>query len=282
MLNKCSKVRATLLVPDVEDSVPPNEKATARSIIAEHLPQIRQNAFSPDVVITPRTNQPSLEDLFFADMKGLVSELTLPYIDGICVPKVDTVKDIKVVDETLREIERNYGLDSEHTLKVIPQIESTLSLVNMNAIFEYDQSQNQTPRIIAAAFGGDDFTADFGVRRSDDDRQLDFARKLFALNCHAYGITSIDTPYVHYKDMQGLNNELQYLKDIGMKAKFAIHPTQVEEINNAFCPSDQDVEYYSDMVDQFERAQEEEGKAAINFREKMVDIAAYRRAKEIL
>ena len=40
----------------------------------------------------------------------------------------------------------------------------------MNAVFEYDQSQKQTPRIIAAAFGGDDFTADFGVRRSDDDR----------------------------------------------------------------------------------------------------------------
>ncbi len=32
-------------------------------------------------------------------------------------------------------------------------------------------------RIIAAAFGADDFTADFEVYRSDDDKELDFARK---------------------------------------------------------------------------------------------------------
>ena len=93
-------------------------------------------------------------------------------------------------------------------------------MVNMKEIFGYGQ-----PRIIAAAFGGDDFTADFGVYRSDDDRELHFARQMFALTCHAYGITSIDTPYVQYKNQEGLQKELKYLKDIGMKAKFAIHPT---------------------------------------------------------
>ena len=36
------------------------------------------------------------------------------------------------------------------------------------------------------------------------------------------------------------------------------------------------------MVTDFERAQEEEGKAAIVFENKMVDIAAYRRAKALL
>ena len=67
----------------------------------------------------------------------------------------------------------------------------------MKDVFKYDLKNK---RIIAAAFGADDFTADFGVKRSDDDRECDFARKLFALTCHAYGITSIDTPYVHYKN----------------------------------------------------------------------------------
>ena len=42
---------------------------------------------------------------------------------------------------------------------------------------------------------------------------------------------SIDTPYVHYKDLEGLKNELEVLKSFGMKAKFAIHPTQVDVIN---------------------------------------------------
>jgi citrate lyase subunit beta/citryl-CoA lyase len=102
---------------------------------------------------------------------------------------------------------------------MIPQVESTLSMVNMKEIFSLGRK-----RIIAAAFGADDFTADFEVARSDDDKELDFVRKLFALTCHAYGVVSIDTPYVHFKNIDGLKKELEYLKSIGMKAKFAIHP----------------------------------------------------------
>ena len=67
-----------------------------------------------------------------------------------------------------------------------------------------------------------------------------------------------------------------------MKAKFAIHPTQIDQINATFSPSDEEIEYYSRMVELFEKAQNEEGKAAIVFENKMVDIAAYRRAKALL
>lgn len=81
-------------------------------------------------------------------------------------------------------------------------------------------------RFIAAAFGADDFTADLQIDRTDRDKELDFARKYFALCCHARKITSIDTPYVKYKDTLGLQQELVYLKSIGMKAKFAIHPVR--------------------------------------------------------
>jgi citrate lyase subunit beta / citryl-CoA lyase len=120
------------------------------------------------------------------------------------------------------------------------------------------------------------------VDRSDNDKELDFVRKFFALTCHAYGVISIDTPYVHWKNLDGLKNELGYLKSIGMKAKFAIHPTQVEVINTALKPSQQEVEYYTRLVSEFEKAQKELGKAAITFEGKMIDIAAYRRAKAIL
>lgn len=95
-------------------------------------------------------------------------------------------------------------------------------------------------------------------------------------------MTSIDTPYVQFKNPEGLQQQLDYLKSIGMKAKFAIHPTQIDQINATFSPSAEEVDYYSRMVEQFERAQTEEGKAAIVFENKMVDIAAYRRAKALL
>ena len=67
-----------------------------------------------------------------------------------------------------------------------------------------------------------------------------------------------------------------------MKAKFAIHPTQIDPINSTFGVSKEEFEYYSKMVQLFEKAQLEEKKAAIEFENKMVDIAAYRRAKALL
>ena len=56
MLNKCITTKATLIVPDMEDSVPNEEKSKARVMIKEKLKFIRENTYSPRVVITPRTN----------------------------------------------------------------------------------------------------------------------------------------------------------------------------------------------------------------------------------
>ena len=67
-----------------------------------------------------------------------------------------------------------------------------------------------------------------------------------------------------------------------MKAKFAIHPTQIDIINDAFCPTNEEVAYYQQMLTEFDQAQKEEGKAAITYKGKMVDIAAVRRAKETI
>lgn len=138
-----------------------------------------------------------------------------------CVPKVDKLEEYQEIDSFLASEEAKHGLSVGH-FKLIPQIESTLSMVNARDIFKADREGRQ--RVIAAAFGADDFTADFEIDRSDNDKELDFVRKLFALNCHAYGVVSIDTPYVHFKNLPGLREELVFLKSIGMKAKFAIHP----------------------------------------------------------
>ena len=71
MLNKCVKTKATLIVPDMEDSVPPHEKPHARGMISDHLQMIRDQAQIRDVWITPRTN--GLETgLFHADVDGIL------------------------------------------------------------------------------------------------------------------------------------------------------------------------------------------------------------------
>lgn len=193
-----------------------------------------------------------MDYLFSASNKAAIESM-----DGLCVPKIDYVHDLETVHRALCDAEQRLGLTRGH-FKLVVQIESAAAMINMKDIFEHDRSvgfESGNGRIIAAAFGADDFTADFGVHRSDDDHELDFARKLFALTCAAFdGIVSIDTPYVHFKDGEGLRRELSYLKDIGMKAKFAIHPTQVPIINEELSPSREEAEYYSAMIDEFDIA----------------------------
>lgn len=102
MLNKCVTTKATLLVPDMEDSVPPHEKPKAREMIRDKLTFLRENAFNKEVVITPRVNDLST-GLFHHDVEGILTEETVKLIDGICVPKVDRVSDVVEIDQFLTE-----------------------------------------------------------------------------------------------------------------------------------------------------------------------------------
>ncbi len=97
MLNKCVTTKATLLVPDMEDSVPPEEKPKARGMIKEKLRFIRENSYSPRVVVTPRTNGITT-GLFQDDVRGVLSKDTVELIDGFCVPKVDTPEEYQEID----------------------------------------------------------------------------------------------------------------------------------------------------------------------------------------
>lgn len=104
---------------------------------------------------------------------------------------------------------------------------------------------------------------------------------MFALHCAAHKVISIDTPYVHFKNPEGLKQELEYLKTIGIKAKFAIHPLQIDIINEAFLPNEQQIQFAQGLVAAFEQAMKD-GKAAIDYENKMCDVPVYKRMVNIL
>ena len=106
MLTKCVTANSTLIVPDMEDSVPPEQKPEARRMIKDKLGFIRENV-RKNVVVTPRTNGPQVDDgeLFKQDIAGILDSQSCALINGICVPKVDTVSDFEIVDYTLWQVE---------------------------------------------------------------------------------------------------------------------------------------------------------------------------------
>ena len=221
-------------------------------------------------LIFPRPND--LETgLYYDDVKATVSE----HIDGFCIPKVNNKSDILELCDSMAELESSNNLE-KGSLKIIPQIETAESFINMNDIFTAGKS-----RIIAGAFGADDFLTDMGIERQHNFEELDFYRRHFVMNCEAHNLVSIDTPYVQFKNPEGLKQELAYLKSIGMKAKFAIHPLQIDTINETFHPSKSEIGYASRLVKEFEIAMEQ-GKAAIDFDNKMCDVPVYKRMLNVL
>lgn len=159
---------------------------------------------------------------------------------------------------------------------MIVQIETTEAFNKMDEIFKAGKE-----RIVAGAFGADDFLTDFGIERKYNLEELDYFRKMFALACAGHKVVSLDTPYVHFKNPEGLKEELEYLKGIGMKAKFAIHPLQIDIINAAFKPTESEIQFAKGLVEAFEAAMNE-GKAAISFENKMCDVPVYKRMLNVL
>ena len=90
-------------------------------MIRDNLSTIRQNAFSQNVVITPRTNAPSIDNgqMFEDDVRTVLTKDTVKYIDGLCVPKVDYMTDMVQISELLQVVEEENELE-RNSLKVIP------------------------------------------------------------------------------------------------------------------------------------------------------------------
>jgi citrate lyase subunit beta/citryl-CoA lyase len=264
MLAKAENVTADVVVPDLEDSVPDAEKANARSITASALQQLA--ARKPLVV--PRVNSlstPWLED----DLAALVG----PKIFGISVGKIDSPRDIAEIATLLARLERRAGLAVGHT-KLIPWIETAKAIVHCHAICAASE------RIVAAAFGAEDFTLDLGVARGDDGQHL-YARSALCVAARAAGVIALETPHFTLRDPEGLQASSLVAKRVGFKGRFAIHPEQIETINECFAPSAAEVEQARRVIAAYEEA-ERHGRASTTLDGHVIDVPVVKRARALL
>ena len=265
MLEKASSADTDILVPDMEDSVPDNEKLNARNLISEKLSTLSGKKQS----IIPRVN--ALDTgLTFEDIRAVVSNNTY----GISVGKIESNWDINEVSKILSQIETEKSL--EHgSIKIIAWIESASAIMNVNSI------ATASKRMLGIAFGAEDFTNDMGIQRSESGVEVLYPRSVVAIAAKAAGITAIDTPYVNFRDNDGLEEEIKNVLPLGFKAKFAIHPGQLQSINKLFSPSEEAVEYAKKVIEVFEEA-ERNGSGATSLDGKMIDVPVVKRARNLL
>lgn len=265
MLEKALGLAPDALVPDLEDSVPPAEKANARHIVASFLPRLTQAG----VAVMPRVN-PASTGLLEDDLAALVG----PDIYGITVGKIGDAAQLQHVVGQVDRLEAEAGLEKGR-VKLVPWIETAEAVVNAYQIC------SASPRVVAVAFGAEDFTNDMEIERTEEAAEIAYPRQVVAVAAKAAGILALDTPYVSYRDVAGLRHDAGVARGLGFRGKFAIHPSQIGPINEAFAPTEAELDYARRVVSAFEEA-EESGSGATSLDGKMIDIPVVRRARSLL
>ena len=262
MLRKSINFSPDAYVPDLEDSVPDGEKDNARNLVVSYIPKLA----NVGPLLIPRVN-PRDTGLMKLDLAAVICPSTF----AISVGKVRNADDVIEISKLVGIQEERAGLKHGH-IKLLIWIEIAVAVVNAYEICSASQ------RTIAVAFGAEDFTNDMGVERTDDDSEVSYPRSVVAVAARAAGIQALDTPYVKFKDGNGLKDDASNARKIGYKGKFAIHPSQIDIINSAFSPSVEEIREARRVIDSFVDA-ERLGKGSTSLEGKMIDIPIVKRAK---
>ena len=265
MLEKATGFATDAVVADLEDSVPMAEKPAARDLVAEMIPAL---AKSGQRVIV-RVN--SLDTGLTGDD---ISAVAQPDVFAISVGKITSPDDISEYSGLLDAAEANAGLPAGQTF-LIPWIETAAAVLHA-----YDIAQ-ASDRVVAITFGAEDYTRDVGIRRTTSGEEVQFPRSLVALAAHATGVTPLDTPYVNFRDPQGLESDIAEAARLGYKGKFAIHPAQLEPIRRLFGPQPDEIEYAHRVMAAWDAASAD-GRGSLDLDGAMVDVPVVERARNTL
>ena len=265
MLERARKFTADVVMVDLEDSVPPGEKTAARDLAKEWVPVLRREGQR----VMVRVN--SLDTgLTRPELEAIVS----PDLYGISLGKVGSTWNIRDVDRMLNAIEPVAGVEPGST-KIVAWTETASALIDARDI------ANASPRVIALAFGAEDFTNDMGIERSDTGEEVLVPRSLVPVAARAANVASLDSPFVLFQDPDALRADAKRARQMGYTGKFAIHPSQLDIINEVFSPSTEEIAYARRIMEAWEQA-EAEGRGSLAMDGRMVDVPVVKRAQNLL
>jgi citrate lyase subunit beta/citryl-CoA lyase len=220
-------------------------------------------------LLLPRVN--GLRTPWFHDD---VAALAVPGVFGISVGKVDSARDIEAIHEALSAAEHRAGLEIGQ-LRLVPWIESAKAIVNCHSICTASE------RIVAVAFGGEDYAHDMHIERLDDESNVLYARSAICNAAHAAGVLALDTPYFRFRDAAGLKASSIAARRLGFQGRFAIHPDQIATINSCFAPNPEEIEQARRIVAAFAEA-ERQGRGSTSLDGRVIDVPVVRRARALL
>jgi citrate lyase subunit beta / citryl-CoA lyase len=257
---------ADAVVLDLEDSIPLNQKNSARELVHESIKMVGRAG--AEVLVRVNNDR----EFFEEDVRAAVS----PGLHAVFLPKVESPDDVRKTEELISALESDRGIEKGR-IKLSLHIESPTALIKIQEIAACGT------RIESMSLGMDDYCLELGVEPSPEGTELFFPLVTLVTVCKAAGISPIGIlgSVAGYKDSDGFRRAAERGRNLGCTGAFCIHPDQVEILNSVFSPTDDKVEHARKVVAVFEEAAAK-GRASTTLDDRMVDTPIYKRALKTL
>ena len=255
---------ADVIQLDVEDSVPPAEKAKARTLVEAAAKKVRRAG--ADVVV--RINRPL--SLAVRDLEHSIC----PDVDAIACTKVDSASHIRLLDELVTELEEKRGMPAGHT-RFIAMVETA------DAFFRIHEIVRASPRIVATCIGGEDFALDNNMQPTGEALFYPKQHMVFAANSAGIMPIGFVDSVAGFGDWDKFRKMVRRSRDFGFMGAGCIHPGQVTIVNEEYTPTNDEVEYARKLV-KLDGEAAASGRGSWSLDGKMIDIPIIVRAQKLI
>src|SRR5437588_1912624 len=276
-LEKGPGVPADMTFLDLEDSVAPLEKESARAKVVDAI----KNQDWGERVMCVRVNAWDTK-WTYGDVIEVVGNAG-ERLEEVMLPKTQSAAEIVALDLLLTQVEKHVGLPLGH-IGIEAQIETTRGLINVEDICA------ASPRLETIIFGPADFAASMempvltgGVQIPEypgDHFHYVFSKILMA--GRANGLQVIDGPYLRIRDTEGFRDFAMRTRILGYDGKWALHPDQVTILNEVFSPTQEQFDLACAVLDAYRQATEEDRRGAVMFGDEMIDEASRKVAVKVV
>jgi citrate lyase subunit beta/citryl-CoA lyase len=253
-----------VVIIDLEDAVAISEKPATRAVAVEalKLPRscrgyVRVNAYDTEFCY------------------GDICEIVGPWLDGIVLPKLESVDDLRSVDWLVGNLEREHEMEIG-SIDIMPIIETAKG---QDAARDIARAGTRIKRL---SFGAGDYTKDLGMEWSLAETELASMRAEMVVASRVGELEPpIDTVFIHIREHEAFLESCNLVRDLGFQGKLCIHPDQVSTANGAFTPTEEQLVFAHKVIDAFAEA-EAAGSASIQIDGYFVDYPIVDKAQRIV
>lgn len=267
-MTKAMEGSADIVLIDLEDAVAPDMKAAARPMVHDFIKANPAQRHRLWVRINPFDGPHTLLDL---------AAIMPANPGGIMLPKVYSRAEVEKLDHCLSALEVAHGIEEGSTPVIVLITETAEAMFHTG-------TYKGAPRVVALTWGAEDLADSIGASSNKNpDGSYGFtyelARSLTVLGAATAGVTAIETISADFKDLEALRLRAEKVRRDGFRGMLAIHPAQVDVINTAFTPTDEEIAEAQEIVDIFAA---NPGVGAIGWKGGMLDRPYLARAERLL